>query len=102
MYAGELATWKRLDLSMIQIIMVDNGLTQVKSKQLKRGYNTESTSFDQVDYKKIVQSFGIEVFEASNIKQLKESINSALQLNRPASIIINLDGSEYLRMPSAV
>ncbi|NDD48786.1 MAG: thiamine pyrophosphate-binding protein [Alphaproteobacteria bacterium] len=102
MYAGELATWKRLDLSMIQIIMVDNGLTQVKSKQVKNGYNTESTSFDQVDYKNIVQSFGIEAFEVNNIKQLKDSITSALQLNKPVSIIINLDGSEYLRMPSAV
>ena len=102
MYAGELATWKRLDLSMIQIIMVDNGLTQVKSKQVKSGYNTESTSFDQVDYKNIVQSFGIEAFEVNNIKQLKDSITSALQLNKPVSIIINLDGSEYLRMPSAV
>ena len=102
MYAGELATWKRLDLSMIQIIMVDNGLTQVKSKQVKSGYNTESTSFDQVDYKNIVQSFGIEAFEVNNIKQLKDSITSALQLNKPISIIINLDGSEYLRMPSAV
>ena len=102
MYAGELATWKRLDLSMIQIIMVDNGLTQVKSKQVKSGYNTESTSFDQVDYKNIVQSFGIEAFEVNNIKQLKDSITSALQLNKPVSIIVNLDGSEYLRMPSAV
>ena len=102
MYAGELATWKRLNLSMIQIIMVDNGLTQVKSKQVKSGYNTESTSFDQVDYKNIVQSFGIEAFEVNNIKQLKDSITSALQLDKPVSIIINLDGSEYLRMPSAV
>ena len=102
MYAGELATWKRLDLSMIQIIMVDSGLTQVKSKQVKSGYNTESTSFDQVDYKNIVQSFGIEAFEVNNIKQLKDSITSALQLDKPVSIIINLDGSEYLRMPSAV
>ena len=82
--------------------MVDNGLTQVKSKQVKSGYNTESTSFDQVDYKNIVQSFGIEAFEVNNIKQLKDSITSALQLNKPVSIIINLDGSEYLRMPSAV
>ena len=102
MYAGELATWKRLELSMIQIIMVDNGLTQVKSKQVKSGYNTESTSFDHVDYKNIVQSFGIEAFEVNNIKQLKDSIISALQLDKPVSIIINLDGSEYLRMPSAV
>ena len=59
MYAGELATWKRLDIAMIQVIMVDNGLTQVKSKQLKKGYNTESTSFEKIDYKKIVESFGI-------------------------------------------
>jgi acetolactate synthase-1/2/3 large subunit len=102
MYAGELATWKRLNIPMIQIIMVDNALTQVKSKQLKRGYNTESTSFDKVEYKRIVESFGIEAIEVSKVTELVEGTKRALQLNKPVSIIVNLDGSEYLRMPSAV
>ena len=102
MYAGELATWKRLDIAMIQVIMVDNGLTQVKSKQLKKGYNTESTSFEKIDYKKIVESFGIDAIEAHSVPELVDGIKKALKLDKPVSIIVNLDGSEYLRMPSAV
>lgn len=102
MYAGELATWKRLDIAMIQVIMVDNGLTQVKSKQLKKGYNTESTSFEKIDYKKIVESFGIDAIEAHNVPELVNGIKKALKLDKPVSIIVKLDGSEYLRMPSAV
>ena len=102
MYAGELATWKRLDIAMIQVIMVDNGLTQVKSKQLKKGYNTESTSFEKIDYKKIVESFGIDAIEAHNVTELVNGIKNALKLDKPVSIIVKLDGSEYLRMPSAV
>ena len=102
MYAGELATWQRLNIAMIQVIMVDNGLTQVKSKQLKKGYNTESTSFEKIEYKKIVESFGIDAIEADNVSELVQGIKMALQLNKPVSIIVNLDGSEYLRMPSAV
>ena len=102
MYAGELATWKRLDIAMIQVIMVDNGLTQVKSKQLKKGYNTESTSFEKIDYKKIVESFGINAIEAHNVTELVNGIKKALKLDKPISIIVKLDGSEYLRMPSAV
>lgn len=102
MYAGELATWRRLNIAMIQVIMVDNGLTQVKSKQLKKGYNTESTSFEKIEYKKIVESFGIDAIEADNVSELVQGIKMALQLNKPVSIIVNLDGSEYLRMPSAV
>ena len=102
MYAGELATWKRLDIAMIQVIMVDNGLTQVKSKQLKKGYNTESTSFEKIDYKKIVESFGIDAIEAHNVTELVDGIQKALQLDKPVSIVVKLDGSEYLRMPSAV
>ena len=102
MYAGELATWKRLDIAMIQVIMVDNGLTQVKSKQLKKGYNTESTSFEKIDYKKIVESFGIDAIEAHNVTELVDGIKKALKLDKPVSIIVKLDGSEYLRMPSAV
>ncbi len=102
MYAGELATWKRLDIAMIQVIMVDNGLTQVKSKQLKKGYNTESTSFEKIDYKKIVESFGIDAIEAHSVPELVHGIKKALKLDKPVSIIVKLDGSEYLRMPSAV
>ncbi|MAP06986.1 MAG: hypothetical protein CML75_03470 [Rhodobiaceae bacterium] len=102
MYAGELATWKRLDIAMIQVIMVDNGLTQVKSKQLKKGYNTESTSFEKIDYKKIVESFGIDAIEAHSVLELVDGIKKALKLDKPVSIIVKLDGSEYLRMPSAV
>ena len=102
MYAGELATWKRLDIAMIQVIMVDNGLTQVKSKQLKKGYNTESTSFEKIDYKKIVESFGIDAIEAHNVPELVNGIKKALKLDKPVSIVVKLDGSEYLRMPSAV
>ena len=102
MYAGELATWKRLNIAMIQVIMVDNGLTQVKSKQLKKGYNTESTSFEKIDYKKIVESFGIDAIEAHSVPELVDGIKKALKLDKPVSIIVKLDGSEYLRMPSAV
>ena len=102
MYAGELATWRRLNIAIIQVIIVDNGLTQVKSKQLKKGYNTESTSFEKIEYKKIVESFGIDAIEADNVSELVQGIKMALQLNKPVSIIVNLDGSEYLRMPSAV
>lgn len=102
MYAGELATWRRLNIPMVQIIMVDNALTQVKSKQVKKGYNTESTSFDKIEYKKIVESFGIDAIEVNKITELVKGVTRALQLNKPISIIVNLDGSEYLRMPSAV
>ena len=102
MYAGELATWKRLDIAMIQVIMVDNGLTQVKSKQLKKGYNTESTSFEKIDYKKIVESFGIDAIEVHSVPELVDGIKKALKLDKPVSMIVKLDGSEYLRMPSAV
>ena len=91
MYAGELATWKRLDIAMIQVIMVDNGLTQVKSKQLKKGYNTESTSFEKIDYKKIVESFGIDAIEAHSVPELVDGIKKALKLDKPVSIIVNLD-----------
>ena len=83
MYAGELATWKRLDIAMIQVIMVDNGLTQVKSKQLKKGYNTESTSFEKIDYKKIVESFGIDAIEAHSVPELVDGIKKALKLDKP-------------------
>ena len=46
--------------------------------------------------------FGIDAIEAHNVTELVDGIKKALKLDKPVSIVVKLDGSEYLRMPSAV
>jgi acetolactate synthase-1/2/3 large subunit len=102
MYAGELATWARLNIPMIQVVMVDHSLTQVKSKQEKQGFNTEATSFQAIDYCAIARSMGIHGVSVNNKAALRKAILDAIDKNIPTTIEVILDGDEYLRMPSAV
>jgi acetolactate synthase I/II/III large subunit len=100
MYAGDLATWARLELPMIQIVMVDNSLTQVKSRQQRFGFNTQATSFQKIDYSAVVGSFGIETVRADSVASFREAVKHALAANRPITIETILDAGEYARMPS--
>lgn len=100
MYAGELATWARLGLPMIQIVMVDNSLTQVKSRQEQSGFGTQATSFQEIDYCAVARSLGIEAVRADTVDSLRDAVRQALAANRPFTIETMLDAGEYARMPS--
>lgn len=100
MYAGDLATWARLGLPMIQIVMVDHSLTQVKSRQQRAGYNTQATSFQKIDYGGVARSLGIESVRADSVASFREAVKHALSANRPVSIETILEAAEYARMPS--
>lgn len=100
MYAGDLATWARLGLPMIQIVMVDNALTQVKSRQETAGFGTQATSFQSIDYSAVARSLGIEAIRADTVAGFRDAVRQALAANRPVTIETMLDAGEYLRMPS--
>jgi acetolactate synthase-1/2/3 large subunit len=100
MYVGDLATWARLGLPMIQVVMVDNALTQVKSRQHQSGFGTQATSFQSIDYSAVARSLGIEAIRADTVASFREAVRQALDANRPVTIETMLDASEYARMPS--
>jgi acetolactate synthase I/II/III large subunit len=100
MYAGDLATWARLGLPMIQIVMVDHSLTQVKSRQQSSGFGTEATSFQTIDYCAVAKSLGVDAIRADTVEGFRDAVKKALASNRPTTIETILDGSEYSRMPS--
>jgi acetolactate synthase-1/2/3 large subunit len=100
MYAGDLATWARLGLPMIQIVMVDHSLTQVKSRQQQSGFGTEATSFQEIDYCAVARSLGVDAIRADTVEGFRKAVQQALASNRPTTIETILDGGEYSRMPS--
>lgn len=102
MYTGDLATLARLDLPMMQIVMVDNAMTQVKSRQLKQGYSTQATDFQRIDYCAVARSLGVEAARADTIEAFCAAVTAALASAKPTTIEVILDAGEYRRMPSAV
>jgi acetolactate synthase-1/2/3 large subunit len=100
MYTGELATWVRLGLPIIQIVMVDNGLTQVRARQERYGFSTQATDFQSIDYCAVARSLGVEAVRADTVDGFRKAVKQGLAANRPFTIETILDAGEYARMPS--
>ena len=99
MYGGELATWARLGLPMVLVVMIDASLTQVKRRQERRGYNVASTTFQRVDFRGLAKVHGIDAMRASTTAELKETLEKAVAANRPVLVEAVLDVEEYRRIP---
>ena len=85
MYAGELATWARLNLPLVLVVMVDGNLTQVQRRQERKGYSLKSTTFQQVDFCGLARTFGIDAIRATTDAEYKDAVGKALAANRPVS-----------------
>ena len=99
MYAGDVATWARLALPMVVVVMVDNDLTQVQRRQEKAGFKTTSTTFQRVDYGAVAGAFGIDSMKASTGPDFAAAVERAVAANRPILIEAELDSEEYRRIP---
>jgi acetolactate synthase-1/2/3 large subunit len=99
MYAGELATWARLNLPLTLVVMADYSLTQVKRRQERRGYSVASTSFQRVDYCAVARAYGIDAVRAETTAELQRAAEKARAANRPFLIEAALDVEEYRRIP---
>lgn len=99
MYAGDMATWARLKLPMVLVVMVDNDLTQVQRRQEKAGYAIDSTTFQRVDYGAVAGAFGIDAMKASSGDEFARVIERAVAADRPVLVEAELDSEEYRRIP---
>ncbi|MCC7369981.1 MAG: thiamine pyrophosphate-binding protein [Chloroflexi bacterium] len=99
MYAGELATWARLNLPLVLVVMIDSSLTQVKRRQERRGYSVVSTSFQRIDFCGLAKVHGIESLRAESSAELQRALETAVRANRPFLVEAVLDQEEYRRIP---
>jgi acetolactate synthase I/II/III large subunit len=99
MYGGDLATWARLDLPLVLVVMVDNDLTQVQRRQERQGYSVASTTFQSIDYCAVAASFGIDGLRARNAAEFRAAAERAIEDNKPFVIEAMLDSEEYRRIP---
>jgi acetolactate synthase-1/2/3 large subunit len=99
MYAGDLATWARLGLPMVLVVMVDNDLTQVQRRQERAGYDLGSTTFQSIDYCAVARTFGIDGVKVEDAAAYRTALDMAIAAGRPMLIEAMLDSSEYRRIP---
>jgi acetolactate synthase-1/2/3 large subunit len=102
MYAGEMATWARLNLPLTLVVMVDCHLTQVRRRQERRGYSLASSTFQQVNFSALARSFGIDAITARNSAEYRAAVEKGVKANRPVLVEAILDAQEYRRGPEAI
>lgn len=101
MYAGEMATWARLELPLVLVVMNDNNLTQVQRRQERKGYSLNSTTFQPIDYCALARSFGVDAIKAETSAEYRSAVEKAIAADRPVLVEAKLDAQEYRRIPGA-
>lgn len=99
MVIGELGLLRELDLPVIVVVMSDNALDLIRSAQIKRGKPPFGTEFNNPDYAKIAQAFGIRFFRVGSEEECVAAIKSALAISRPTLIEALIDPAGYPTSP---
>lgn len=95
MYAGELETVARLRLPIVLLLMVDDAMTSIRVKQLRRGYPTTGTDFSRPDYGAIAAGFGFGHARVADRRACRAALARALGAGRPFLVEAVVDPAEY-------
>ncbi len=95
MYAGELETVARLRLPIVLLLMVDDAMTSIRVKQLRRGYPTTGTDFSRPDYGAIAAGFGFGHARVADRRACRAALTRALGAGRPFLVEAVVDPAEY-------
>jgi acetolactate synthase-1/2/3 large subunit len=95
MYAGELETVARLRLPIVLLLMVDDAMTSIRVKQLRRGYPTTGTDFSRPDYGGVAAGFGFGHARVADRRACRAALERALAAGRPFLVEAVVDPAEY-------
>lgn len=98
MTASELETAKRLGLGIVIIVWVDNSYGLIEWKQKNQFGKAFGVYFENPDFVKYAESFGIKGFRVSNAKEFLPLLRQSLGSKEPVLIEIPIDYSENLKL----
>jgi acetolactate synthase-1/2/3 large subunit len=93
MNSQELETAIRLNLDLTIIVLVDNELGMIKSKQKNKKLSSFGLSFNNPDFVKYAESYGAKGYKLENINDLNKTINKCFNDGGVNLISINIDYS---------
>ena len=89
--AGELATLAEQDLPVITLLFKDGGYGILRYLQSAAYDYNEGVDLHTPDFKMLSESVGIHAEVVENIDEFHKTFEYALQLNKPAFIIVDMD-----------
>ena len=98
MNSQELETAKRIGAPIVVVIWRDNGYGLIDWKQRNAFGRPYAVEFDNPDFVKYAESFGIPGFRPSSADELYPMLKKALELDGPAVIDVPIDYAENVRL----
>lgn len=95
MMAGEMATAKRLGLSIIFVILCDRALELIRVKQKRRGMVTPDTLLSERELPSAEFMFGVPVLPSTDRKSFREALEKASDIGGPVIVEAHIDTAEY-------
>ena len=95
MYAGEMATAKRLGLKLTILLMADQALSSIKVKQVRADYPSTGVEFDRPDWGSLARGFGFRHTRVGRRSDCAAALQEALSGDEPTLIEASVDPEEY-------
>lgn len=98
MTSAEMETAKRLGTAFVVMVWVDSGYGAITWKQQVRYGHTYGATFENPDFVKYAQSFGLPGFRVESAAELRPTLERALEMDVPAIVEVPIDYAENLRL----
>lgn len=95
MCAGELATAAQCGARLCVIVFNDSALSLIALKQRNRQMADAGVSWPSADFASVARGFGLTAFTARTPQAYEEALRSALQIDGPCLIDVQVDPSGY-------
>ena len=97
MTCGEVATAKRLKITLPIVVLDDRWLGLIRVKQLRRQYGIYGTELQSEDYRAPPEHyFGVPAIGVNDAESLKIAIKDALKAKGPTVIEAMVDSEHYI------
>jgi acetolactate synthase-1/2/3 large subunit len=97
MTCGEVATAKRLGITLPIVVLDDKWLALIKVKQIRRQFPLYGTALQEEDYREPpAHYFGVPARGVRSAAALEEAVKAALAANEPTVIEAVVDSEHYL------
>jgi len=98
MMCGEIATAKRLNLGITFIVLADNELNLIKLKEERQGKESIGVELSDGDLLAGKTFLGVPVFNCSDTKGLRETLNTAYPSDGPVIIEVKINTDDYRKL----
>ena len=102
MRMAELQTAMQLGVAPVIVVLSDQALSQIKTKQIKKGLGVVGTEFRTPDYVKIAEAFGGQATSVGTEAEYADALKEALTSNVLTLIEARIDPSRYAAQFDAI